>query len=62
MPQSAICGDLFRTPIPAIPHLDLFSFNPEEIEKCSDNLHNLSYRILGTEKKVVSSMYAVYKD
>ena len=33
IPQSAIWTP-FRTSIPVISHLDIFSFNPEKIEKC----------------------------
>ena len=34
----------YRSPIPAISHLDLFALKPEKIEKVSKLLMNLSYR------------------
>ena len=50
MPQGAIFTP-FRTPIPAMSHLDLFGFNPEKIEKCSKICITFAAEFLVTGKK-----------
>ena len=50
MPQGAIFTP-FRTPIPAMSHLDLFGFNPEKIEKCSKICITSAAEFLVTGKK-----------